>query len=262
MQKAGSRLHLQSLAWGAAKPSAAQQQESARANLRQEAEICITGYVRELGDQPSAASELAVRRLQMLDDVAQALCHAVQMLGNGKRRASRFLPTVGDERTSLGLEHWGATGKPLGSISSVAMQAMQGYSGRPGRQGGRQAGTAAGTANWTSQRVLPHHHPLGQAGGRYRENYLQSLAGPDLENESKILVSNIRIRSTATTILVLDKRTCVPGASHDAAACCLTLFCFLFFFSLGRTSGYLSTQVKFCWGPCSMLCSMISCGSK
>lgn len=114
-------------------------------------------------------------------------------------------------------------------------RATQGGLGQGGRQAGRDSGRDRQLDQPTCFASSP---PPGQAGGRYRENYLQSLAGPDLENESKILVSNIRIRSTATTILVLDKRTCVPAASHDAAACCLTLFCFLFFFSLGRTSDY------------------------
>lgn len=145
---------------GAQSPAHCSKQESARANLRQEAEICITGYVRELGDQPSAASELAVRRLQMLDDVAQALCHAVQMLRNGKRRASRFLPTVGDERTSLGLERWG--GHWVNHWTAFLQWPCR---ATQGGLGGREAGTAAWTASWTSQRVLPQHHRLDGQGG-------------------------------------------------------------------------------------------------
>lgn len=148
----------------------------------------------------------------------------------------------------------GPLGKPLDSISSVA---MQGYSGRPGRQGGRDSGMD----RQLDQPTCFASSPLpGRAGGRYRENYLQSLAGPDLENESKILVSNIRIRSTATTILVLDIRTCVPGASHDAAACCLTLFCFLIFFRWGElqtTSPRRRSSVGV-----HVLCSLISCSSE
>lgn len=61
------------------------------------------------------------------------------------------------------LDHW-TTGQHF-------FRAAQGYAGS--RQGGREAGIAAGTAGWTSQRVCLI--TTTWAGGRYRENYLQSL---------------------------------------------------------------------------------------
>lgn len=130
---AGSRLRLQSLAWGPAERKA-----QCRVSAGESKTGCrdLYHWIRvRVGRSAQPASELAVRRLQMLDDVAQALCH-------GHRLASRFLPTVGDERASLGLER--CTGAPLHRWNhwTAFLQWLR----RAGPGSCREAGTAAGTA--------------------------------------------------------------------------------------------------------------------
>lgn len=120
-----------------------------------------------VGRSAQWASELAVRRLQMLDDVAQALLH-------GQRLASRFLPTVGDERASEGpgMLDRSATGQHSSRAHAGPASGWQ--------------GEAAGAACWTSQpSVFASSPPPGQ--GEISRKLLAISAGPDLEN--LILVS-------------------------------------------------------------------------
>lgn len=85
-----------------------------------------------VGTSAQQASELAVRRLQMLDDVAQAPLH-------GQRLASRFLPTVGDERARAGpgMLDRSTTGQHSSRAHAEPASGWQ--------------GEAAGAACWTSQ---------------------------------------------------------------------------------------------------------------
>lgn len=166
----------------------------------------------------------------MLDDVAQALCH-------GHRLASRFLPTVGDERDSLGLER--CTGAPLEPLDSISSVATQGWARE--LQGGRDSGRdrELGPANVFCLITATTRW----AGGRYRENYMQSLLVLIWRIQFLFRIPDPPRQQSWFWV----KASAFPGYHMTLlyAVSLLSAF-FLFFFSLSMTSDRLPTQRNNC----------------